>query len=437
MRSVEDQLAAVVEAAAAPEPIRVALTDALGLMCAEEVTSTTQVPGFPQAAVDGFAVRAVDVGGTAGLRRPERRDRDQDEAGDGEEAPAAPQPNRERALPVVGEVPAGSQKPLRLQPRQAVRVATGAPLPTLADAVLPLEWTDRGRKRVTPQRPVRTGDFVRRPGDDIQPGDIAVRQGAVLGPAQIGLAAAAGRDKLLVYPRPRVTVMSYGLELVDLDRRPGLGQVFDIASYVVAAAAKEAGADVHRAGIINAEPRRMREIVAGHIAKSEFVVITGAVGGSGAAPIQEILRELGQVDTTRVAMHPGSVQGFGLLGDERTPVFLTPSNPVSSLVIFEVLARPLIRLSLGKRNAKRRIVRARALGKVASRPGRTGFIRARLMRDAHTGDYLVEGLGGATGAPAHLLAGLAQANAMIRVPADAAEIRPGDVVDVIFLSQAG
>ena len=117
MRSVEDQLAAVVEAAAAPEPIRVALTDALGLMCAEEVTSTTQVPGFPQAAVDGFAVRAVDVGGTAGLRRPERRDRDQDEAGDGEEAPAVPQPNRERALPVVGEVPAGSQKPLRLQPR--------------------------------------------------------------------------------------------------------------------------------------------------------------------------------------------------------------------------------------------------------------------------------------------------------------------------------
>ena len=152
MRSVEDQLAAVVDAAAAPEPIRVALTDALGLMCAEEVTSTKQVPGFPQAAVDGFAVRAVDVGGSAGLRRTERRDRDQDEDNDGEEAPAAPpQANRERALPVVGEVPAGSQKPLRLQPRQAVRVATGAPLPTLADAVLPLEWTDRGRKRVTPQ----------------------------------------------------------------------------------------------------------------------------------------------------------------------------------------------------------------------------------------------------------------------------------------------
>ncbi|MHA7686935.1 gephyrin-like molybdotransferase Glp, partial [Corynebacterium evansiae] len=103
--------------------------------------------------------------------------------------------------------------------------ATGAPLPTLADAVLPLAWSDRGTKRVTANRPVASGDFVRRTGSDIQPGEIAVRQGAVLGPAQLGLLAAAGRQKVLVYPRPRVTVMSYGLELVDVDREPGLGQV--------------------------------------------------------------------------------------------------------------------------------------------------------------------------------------------------------------------
>ena len=301
--------------------------------------------------------------------------------------------------------------------------------------MLPLEWTDRGRKRVTPQRPVRTGDFVRKPGDDIQPGDIAVRQGAVLGPAQIGLAAAAGRDKLLVYPRPRVTVMSYGLELVDLDRSPGLGQVFDIASYVVSAAAKEAGADVHRAGIINAEPRRMREIVAGHIAKSEFVVITGAVGGSGAAPIQEILREIGQVDTTRVAMHPGSVQGFGLLGEERVPAFLLPSNPVSALVIAETFIRPAIRRSLGKTAVTRRTVKARSLRELSSIPGRRGYIRARLMRDADSGDYLVEPLSALEAGPAHLLAGFAEANAMIHLPEEAVHVRPGDIVDVEFLRQ--
>lgn len=434
MRSVEEQLAAVIDAAVAPEPIRVALTDALGLRCAEEIAATRQVPGFAQAAIDGFAVRAVDVGGTAGLRRrPAAGAEDESEAGAEEQK--APRPAPDRALPVVGEVPAGSQKPLRLQPRQAVRVATGAPLPTLADAVLPLEWTDRGRKRVTPLRPVRTGDFVRKAGDDIQPGDVAVRQGTIFGPAQVGLAAAAGRDKVLVYPRPRVTVMSYGLELVDLERDPGLGQVLDIASYAVAAAAEEAGAEVQRAGIINAEPRRMRETIAGYVDKSECIIITGAVGGSGAAAIQEILREMGQIDTTRVAMHPGSVQGFGVLGEERIPVFLLPSNPVSALVITETIVRPLIRRALGAPTITRQTVRARSLRPMESIDGRRGYIRARLMRDSETGEYLVEPLSVLDAGPTHLLAGFAEANAMIHLPEGATHVRPGDEVDVEFIRQ--
>lgn len=434
MRSVEEQLAAVIDAAVAPEPIRVALTDALGLRCAEEIAATRQVPGFAQAAIDGFAVRAVDVGGTAGLRRRPAAGAEDESEADAEEQ-KAPRPAPDRALPVVGEVPAGSQKPLRLQPRQAVRVATGAPLPTLADAVLPLEWTDRGRRRVTPLRPVRTGDFVRKAGDDIQPGDVAVRQGTIFGPAQVGLAAAAGRDKVLVYPRPRVTVMSYGLELVDLERDPGLGQVFDIASYAVAAAAEEAGAEVQRAGIINAEPRRMRETIAGYVDKSECIIITGAVGGSGAAAIQEILREMGQIDTTRVAMHPGSVQGFGVLGEERIPVFLLPSNPVSALVITETIVRPLIRRALGAPTITRQTVRARSLRPMESIDGRRGYIRARLMRDSETGEYLVEPLSVLDAGPTHLLAGFAEANAMIHLPEGATHVRPGDEVDVEFIRQ--
>lgn len=434
MRSVEEQLAAVIDAAVAPEPIRVALTDALGLRCAEEIAATRQVPGFAQAAIDGFAVRAVDVGGTAGLRRRPAAGAEDESEADAEEQ-KAPRPAPDRALPVVGEVPAGSQKPLRLQPRQAVRVATGAPLPTLADAVLPLEWTDRGRKRVTPLRPVRTGDFVRKAGDDIQPGDVAVRQGTIFGPAQVGLAAAAGRDKVLVYPRPRVTAMSYGLELVDLERDPGLGQVFDIASYAVAAAAEEAGAEVQRAGIINAEPRRMRETIAGYVDKSECIIITGAVGGSGAAAIQEILREMGQIDTTRVAMHPGSVQGFGVLGEERIPVFLLPSNPVSALVITETIVRPLIRRALGAPTITRQTVRARSLRPMESIDGRRGYIRARLMRDSETGEYLVEPLSVLDAGPTHLLAGFAEANAMIHLPEGATHVRPGDEVDVEFIRQ--
>ncbi len=434
MRSVDDQLALVTDAATTPEPVRIGISNALGLMCAEQVQANQPLPGFPQAAIDGYAVRAVDIGGERGLRV--RRHKDQEEqSAEGEEDADSPQPEVERSLPVVGEVPAGSKQPLRLQPKQAVRVYTGAPLPTLADAVLPLEWTDRGRKRVTAHRPVRSGDFVRRVGDDIQPGDVAVSSGTVLGPAQIGLLAAVGRSKVLVYPRPRITIISFGRELVDLDQEPALGQVFDVNSYSLAAAAREAGAEVHRVGIAEGEPRRIREALEKHIARSEVLVISGAVGGAGAEAIREILDDLGDVDTSRVAMHPGSVQGFGLMGEERIPTFLLPSNPVSALVVFEVYIRPLIRLALGKRNAHRRVVRARALNHIDSRPGRRGFIRARLMRDAETADYLVEGLGGAAGAPAHLLAGLSEANAMIRVPEEVTEIRPGDVVDVLFLTQ--
>ncbi|MCQ9343914.1 molybdotransferase-like divisome protein Glp [Corynebacterium kozikiae] len=419
MRSVEQQLALVTQAAIAPEPVRIAIAEALGLMCAEEVQATRPLPGFDQAVIDGYAVRAVDIGGERGLGQP------QDE----------PIAQMEASLPVVGEVSAGSQRPLRLQPKQAVRVHTGAPIPTLADAVVPLEWTDRGRKRMTVTRPVRSGEFVRRQGDDIRPGDVAVSSGAILGPAHIGLLAAVGRSKVLVYPRPRMSVISVGHELVDIDRDPGLGQILDVNSYALAAAGRDAGADVHRVGIAAGEPRRLREIVESQMLRSEIIVISGAVGGSGSEEIRRVLADLGQIDTTRVAMHPGSVQGFGLLGEQQIPVFLLPSNPVSALVIFEVFIRPMVRMCLGKRSPHRRTVRARALNRVDSRVDRRGFVRARLMRDAQTQDYLVEALGGANGAPAHLLAGLSEANAMIRIPESAAEVRPGDIVDVMFLSQ--
>ena len=432
MRSVEEQLEFIAEAAATPEPVRIAIAHSLGLQCAEDVVATTAQPSFAQAAIDGYAVRAVDVGGEVPLGAPgsaPEQDAAAAEAAGTTGASAAP------ALPVVGEVPAGSKQPLRLQPKQALRVYTGAPLPTLADAVLPLEWSDRGRKRVSAIRPVRSGDFVRRVGDDIQPGDIAVNAGTIITPAHIGLLAAAGRSKVLAYPRPRLAVMSFGRELVDIDNKPGLGQVYDVNSYALAAAAKEAGADITRVGIIEGEPRRLKETLETQLARSEILLLSGAVGGAGAEPVQEVLRELGAIDTTRVALHPGSVQGFGVLGPQRTPIFLLPANPVAALVIFEVFVRPLIRLALGKRGAHRRVVRARALNHIASQAGRRGYIRARLMRDAHTADYLVEGLGGATGAPAHLLAGLAGANALIRIPEDVTQVRPGDVVDVLFLNQ--
>lgn len=412
-------------AAVAPRPVRVAIAEAQGLMCAEEVVTERPLPGFDQAAIDGYAVRSVDVLGYGGS----------DEGDDGDEAGETRE--REISLPVMGAIEAGARTPSRLQPRQAARVQTGAPMPTLADAVLPLRWTDGGDSRVRVLRGVRSGAYVRRTGDDVQPGDVAVRAGTIIGAAQVGLLAAVGRERVLVHPRPRLSVMCVGGELVDISRTPGNGQVYDVNSYALAAAGRDAGAEVNRVGIVSTDPTKLREVVEGQLNRAEAVVIAGAVGGAAAEGVRSVLSQLGDMEVSRIAMHPGSVQGFGQLGPERVPVFLLPANPVSALVVFEVMVRPLIRLSLGKRQPARRVVQARALSPISSVPGRKGYLRGQLMRDQDTGEYLVQALGGAPGASSHLLATLAEANCLVVVPTEAEQVRTGEVVDVAFLAQRG
>lgn len=412
MRSVEDQQARVAAAAVAPRPVRVAIAEAQGLMCAEEVVTERPLPGFDQAAIDGYAVRSVDVMGA-------------DSGGDSDVT-----------LPVVSTIAAGERTPTRLQPRQAARVQTGAPMPTLADAVLPLRWTDGGSARVRVLRGVRSGAYVRRTGDDVQPGDVAVRAGTIIGPAQVGLLAAVGRERVLVHPKPRLTIISVGGELVDISRTPGNGQVYDVNSYALAAAGRDAGAEVNRVGIVDGDPKTLRDVVEGQLSRSELVVIAGAVGGAAAEGVRSVLAELGEMEVARIAMHPGSVQGFGTLGRDGVPVFLLPANPVSALVVFEVMVRPLIRMSLGKRQPMRRVVPARTLSPISSVVGRKGFLRGQLMRDQDTGEYLVQALGGAPGA-SHLLATLAEANCLVIVPTEAEQIRTGESVDVAFLAQRG
>jgi molybdopterin molybdotransferase len=407
VRSLDEQLGRVLDAAVRPAPVRVAISEAQGLLCAEEVVAERSLPGFDQAAVDGYAVRSVDV----------------------KDVPVT--------MPVVGEIAAGSRQPLRLQPGQAVRVATGSALPTLADAVVPLGHTDDGTShaaRVTVRRAVPSRAYVRRTGEDVQTGDIAVRAGSVIGSAQVGLLAAVGRAKIRVHPRPRLAILSVGEELVDVDRTPATGQVYDVNSYALAAAGRDAGAEVHRVGIAPGDPARLRAVVEGRLVLAEIMVLTGAVGGSMGDEILAALAELGEIDMGRVAMHPGSVQGFGRLGPEKVPTFLLPANPISALVVFEVLVRPLIRLALGKRNPHRRTIRARLLSPVTSTPGRRGFVRGQLLRDPDTGEYLVQALG-VSGS--RLLASLAEANCLILVDADAVEVPVGQEVAVSFLAQRG
>lgn len=437
MRTVEEQLAIITAAAVTPEPVRVAISEALGLRCAEQVEGTEHLPGFDQAAIDGYAVRCVDI---RQALDPTPADRDGEVTGEdtGHSDRREPEPKREprcSALPVVGEVTAGSHRPVRLQPRQCVRVHAGAPMPTLADAVLPLDWADNQGRRITPLERLRPGEFVHRRGSDVQPGDVVVEQGSVIGAAQVGLLAGVGRSKVLVYPRPRMAVMAFGQELVDIAREPSLGKIYDVNSYSLTAAGREAGAEVHRLGIVGGEPRRMKDIIEGQLIRSEVVVISGAVGGTASAELREVLSELGELEITRIAMHPASVMGFGTLGPDKVPTFLLPANPSAALVAFEVMVRPLIQLIRGQRQANRRVVQARTIAAIESASHRRGFIRGQLMRDRDTGDFLVDPLGAADGGePTHLLGSHGRANCLIVVPMDVDHLAPGSVVDVMFLT---
>lgn len=407
MRSVSQQQQLVLAAAHPPAPVRAAISEAQGLLCAQEVVAAESLPAFDQAAVDGYAIRSVDT--------------------------AAASAENPVELPVVGEIYAGSKAAHRLQPGQTVFVATGAPLPTIADAVVPRSAVDQGASgaRIVVTEPVRSGRFVRRTGEDVQPGDVAVRADTFIGAAQVGLLAAVGMDKVLVHPRPRLSVISVGDELVDIARTPGPGQVFDVNSFALAAAARDAGADVTRVGIAPRDTRRFAELVESRLLVSEAMVIAGGAGGDHGEMIRHALADLGEIDATRVAMQPGSSQGFGLLGPDRVPAFLLPSNPVSALVVFEVIVRPALRVMLGRRNPFRRTVTARTLQAISSPPGRRQFLRGQLMRDDDD-NYLVHVLGGSG---AHLLASLADANCLIIVDEDTTEVPVGDEVSVAFLAQ--
>ncbi|MDV6014306.1 gephyrin-like molybdotransferase Glp [Haloechinothrix sp. LS1_15] len=407
-RPVDEQLRRVLDAAVRPSPVRAAISESQGLLCAEEVIAETALPSFDQAEVDGFAIRSVDVR-TASESEPVE-------------------------LPVVGEIPAGSQQPRRLQPGQAVWVAPGAPLPTLADAVIPRTEADTNPARLTVTRTVPSAANVRRTGEDVQIGDVAVRAGDIIGSAQVGLLAAVGRAKVLVYPRPRVSVISVGDELVDIDRTPNVGQVYDVNSYALAAAGRDAGAEVTRIGIASTDSATLREVVEGRLLMSEVVVIAGGAGGSASDDVRAALADLGKIDMTRVAMHPGDGQGFGQLGPDAVPTFLLPANPMSALVVFEVFIRPLIRVARGSRKPHRRVITARLLSPVSSPQGWKGYLRGQLMRDESNGEYLVQPLG-ISGS--HLLASLAEANCLITVGEMQTEVPAGDEVQVTFLAQNG
>src|SRR3954447_5492360 len=407
VRTVEAHLDEILAAAPQVDPIELAVLDAQGLLCAEDVVSQRALPAFNQAALDGYAVRAADV------------------------ATATPECPVE--LAVVGASSAGSGMATSIGPGLAHMVTVGEMLPAGADVVVPGGWTDQGEVRVAVHAAPPAGSYVRRAGDDVAVGDSAVQIGTPIGPAQISLLAAVGRDRVQVRPRPRITVLSAGSELVDVGTDPAPGQAVDVNSYALAAAARDAGADAYRGGILPTDRDRLSERLESALLRSDLVLIAGTFAGDGFDLVPQVLAELGPTSFTAIAMHPGPVQGFGRLGRDAVPVICVPGEPVSALVSFEVFVRPAIRLMLGKRQLFRRTVQAISAQQLVSPLGYRQYLHGTVMRHPD-GGYVVEPVGDGSDA---LLARMARANCLIVVDEDVTEVAPGGLVTVIPLLLGG
>ncbi|WP_277212948.1 molybdopterin molybdotransferase MoeA [Isoptericola croceus] len=391
--------------------------DALGLVLARDVAATAPVPAFDNSAMDGYAVRRSEL--------PE----------DGTEvtlpvlADIRPGPTSDVVGAILGPIRPGSRdesgQESRPQPPGVVRIMTGAPLPAGFDAVVPVERTSTGRfvaGRPTTERTVTLArqprDHVRRAGTDVATGDRLASTGGVVTAGLVAVAAAAGLTTLAVHRRPRVAVVSTGSELA----APGStapGTIPDSNSLMLAALAREAGADVVRVGAVPDDAAALTATL-DHVAPGvDLVVTSGGVSAGASDVVREVLATGSPTDVeiAAVAVRPGRPQA--LASWRGVPWIAVPGNPVSALVSFTLFARPALRRLAGHRGAPT-VRTARAAVGWPSPPGAEQVLPVVIGPDGVT----------PAASDGHHLSGLPAADALAVVPADVAQVSPGDEVTV-------
>src|SRR5439155_9294633 len=330
------EASAQILAAVAPLPVeRVRVADALGRVLAHEVRSPIAHPPWDNSSMDGYALRAVDVAGAS------------------RDTPVV--------LPVSETVRAGQRSSAGLRAGCAIRIMTGAPVPEGADTVIRVEDTDGGEEvvRIHDGRDARRN--IRPRGEDLDINDVAVEAGTRLGPAHLGVLASVGAAWVEVHRRPRVAILTSGDELVDVDNFEAVlrgDRIVSSNSYTIRAAAQLAGAEVVDLGIVG-DDRDAFAARLSDLSRCDVLITSGGVSVGAFDFTKDVLRELGaELRLWRVKMRPGAPVGFGTL--HGVPWLGLPGNPVSTLVTFELFARPLIRRQLGERRVFRRPIAVRA-----------------------------------------------------------------------------
>ncbi len=411
--SVDDALERILRGFT-PLPARhTPLAEALGLVAAEDVLARDNVPGFDNSAYDGYAVRAADLAQASA------------------DTPAK--------LRVVDEIPAGRVSPLTLQPGEAARIMTGAPVPAGADAVVPFEDTDRtdwgylgtdpassmsDRRVVAVLERAGPGENVRPAGGDIQAGSVVIEAGRRLGPAEIGVLGSVGVTTVRAHPRASAAIIPTGDEIVEIDAGIRPGQVRNSNAWALEAATRTLGARPNRLPITGDTVEALQAALTTG-AESDVIVTIGGVSMGDFDLVTNVLGSEGRMDFWQINMRPGKPLAFGYV--HGTPVIGLPGNPVSSIVCFALFVRPALLRLMGHRDLTHPRVRAIAGERLRSAQGKRTFLRAQLRR--RNGQLICTSAGDQS---SYRMSSLVDGNGLAVLLEDQT-IEPGQRVDVLAL----
>lgn len=381
-----------------PLPVQeVRFDEALGRVLAEDVHAPEPMPPFPASSKDGFAVIAADD--------TEWRE-------------------------IVGDQFAGYDADLEVTPGVAARITTGAPIPKGADAVVMVEYSETKDGRVRFTRSVETGADIRPVGQAIAEGQLVLEAGTVLGPPELGILATVGATHVSVHVRPQIGVMSTGDEIVEPDETPGPGQIRDSNRFSLMGAVREAGAEAHDMGLAPDDAGELEAFLRDGLDRYDAIVTSGGVSMGELDLVKPLLEQLGTIHFGRVATKPGKPVTFATVLDK--PFFAMPGFPVSSLVSFEVYARPALLHMAGLPWEKTERPRVPVVldHPVSHTAARTEFQRAVVRFERRDGRFhaVTTGYQGSG-----RLLSMVGANGLIVLPQGQDDFAAGEVVDALLI----
>ena len=362
MLSVEEARSRILAHFGPLQPETLPILEALDRVLAEDVYSDMDIPPLANTAMDGYAVRSEDTK-NASEATPVR-------------------------LKVVADLAAGYVLDRPVQPGEAVRIMTGAPMPEGADAVAPFEQVEVDGDEVILFKPYPQWKNVRHAGEDVQKGQLVLAKGTVLRPQEIGMLAALGRPTVQVHRRPRVAVLSTGDEVIDVTEPWRPGKIRDANGYSVSALILKYGGEPVRLGIapdtIEALTDKIREALALGV---DFILTSGGVSMGDFDVVKKVLASEGEMRFWRARMKPGKPMAFGVI--QGVPLLGLPGNPVSSMISFELFARPAILTMLGKKKLEKPVIDAILVEPVKRKDNRRHYLRVWLeTQDGQTYAHL-------------------------------------------------